>query len=343
MTHKRCRNRFLRPFVHSIEYEYDSACRLSEVLDHRNLHGDITLPNLHTLEIYPSSGSMFTYQDAAYLTSFLGNNRSISRLVVKGLFDHPCSDKNIEFDLRAAGDGINELIVYAEEIIDYIAFFEEFRDIKVFKLECDTFRARIRLFELLEIMEHLHKSRSGVKRLILPMPTSLDGLTRSGDYPVRNELSEFGMAFRDYLADVEVFSIIQVGPFYGLEAVYPPTPPSLQVTSSLLTALGGLKADWARALAGHPHLKKLAIRTCFLPEERVGWSPPRQELIDEIAREFSALPQLEQLVFPQENGHSVQVQIVRGESGVSGRETFIEKSMVGAVFFDPSLGLDWEW
>ena len=107
--------------------------------------------------------------------------------------------------------------------------------------------------------------------------------------------------------------------------------------------MGRLKAEWAHALAGHPHLRKLAINKSFLFSSRMGFITC-QKVIDEIAQEFSALPQLEYLVFPEGGGRRmVQLLIVRGELGVSGKAATVEKSMVDEVFFDPFFEGAWDW
>lgn len=106
--------------------------------------------------------------------------------------------------------------------------------------------------------------------------------------------------------------------------------------------MGGVKAEWAHALAGHPRLRKLAINKSF-PGFRAG-SEANQEAVDEIAREFSALPQLEQLVFreePRSPKRAVQVLIFRGKFGVTGKAAIVDCSMVNKVFFDPSLDFIW--
>lgn len=55
------------------------------------------------------------------------------------------------------------------------------------------------------------------------------------------------------------------------------------------------------------------------------------------------MPQLGQLVFPkQPREHTTaQVLIIRGESGVTGKASTVDHSMVNAVFFDPSPAYTW--
>lgn len=64
-------------------------------------------------------------------------------------------------------------------------------------------------------------------------------------------------------------------------------------------------------------------------------SKTRQEVSDELAQGFPVIPQLERLVFPDEpHQRAVQVLIVRGELGVSGRAAIMDPSVVDAAFFN---------
>lgn len=184
----------------------------------------ITLPHLHTLETTRLFSSHVD-QTAACLASFLNRNLSISRLAMRRL---PDQGETISSISCASSAGIRELISSVEEVTDdYLIFLKGFRNIRTFKLELDIDESYIILTNLIEIMGHLHRDhQSGIKGLVLPMPSYIsqrgENLARSKIRLARDALSDFGMAFRNNLPEVEVFGISQVGGFRKLEAVSSP-------------------------------------------------------------------------------------------------------------------------
>ena len=214
----------------------------SEGFNAHEIFEGVTLPDLHTLEtnFLPYSSSALdnlTFnpscvgEAATCLASFLDRNLSISRLAVRSLHDYR---KTILHISPAASASIHELVSGIMEVSEksgeYFAFLRQFTHLKSFKLEYDKFQGSILLTELCEVMRNLNRNLFGVKRLVLPMP-SLPQTSRwdstSPDIKPRGAITDFGVTFKDYLPEVEVFGISQVGLFRELGAVYPSPPSSL--------------------------------------------------------------------------------------------------------------------
>jgi hypothetical protein len=213
------------------------------------------------------------------------------------------------------------LISCIDEIpADYYSFLDQFEGLDTFKLQRDVVVCGMLQDELLELVKHLQRDGPGIKNLALPMPSHISGrtLTDSKLEMARTALEHFGRAFKEYLPCVEVFGISQIGRYGDLKAV-----------------------DWARSFAGHPFLRRLAIKTPFLPNLGEPYVV-RRDAIDDLAKAFSDLPALEKLVFYEcADRQTIEVEILRGET-TSGRERPVDSVEVDEEFFDSFFQTGWE-
>ncbi|KAG0641478.1 hypothetical protein HOY80DRAFT_1039016 [Tuber brumale] len=291
--------------------------RISGTKELHTILTDVALPSLDTLEIRPVFNLVMDLAVAG-LSSFIGRNPSISRLALRNLPAGTDAMLSISSESRS---GIRQLISCIDEIpADYYSFLDQFEGLDTFKLQRDIVVCGILQEELLELVKHLQRDGPGIKNLALPMPSHISGrtLTDSRLEMARTALENFGRAFKEYLPSVEVFGISQIGRYGDLRAV-----------------------DWARSFAGHPFLKRLAIKTPFLPDFAESYVV-RKDAIDDLAKAFSDLPALEKLVFYESvNRQTIEVEILRGET-TTGRERPMDSVEVDEEFFDSFFQTGWE-
>ncbi|PWW76722.1 hypothetical protein C7212DRAFT_357711 [Tuber magnatum] len=285
--------------------------RISGTKELHAILADVALPSLDTLEIGPVFNRVIDLTVAG-LSSFIDRHPSISRLALRNL---PAETDTVLSISPESRSGIRQLISCVDEIpSDYYSFLDQFEGLDTFKLQRDVVVGGILQDELLELVKHLQRDGPGIKNLALPMPSHISGwtLTDSKLEMARTALQNFGQAFKEYLPTVEVFGISQIGRY-----------------------------NWARSFAGHPHLKRFAIKTPFLPNFRESHAV-RKDAIDDLAKAFSDLPSLEKLVFYESvDKQAVEVEILRGET-TTGRERVVDSAEVDAEFFDSFFQTGWE-
>ncbi|KAG0131947.1 hypothetical protein HOY82DRAFT_313715 [Tuber indicum] len=295
------------------------ALRISGTKELHAILTDVALPALDTLEIGPLQ-SIYRVIDltVAGLSSFIDRNPSISRLALRNLPAGTGAVLSISSESRS---GIRQLISCIDEIpADYYSFLDQFEGLDTFKLQRDVVVCGMLQDELLELVKHLQRDGPGIKNLALPMPSHISGrtLTDSKLEMARTALENFGRVFKEYLPCVEVFGISQIGRYGDLKAV-----------------------DWARSFAGHPFLRRLAIKTPFLPNLGEPYVV-RRDAIDDLAKVFSDLPALEKLVFYEcADRQTIEVEILRGET-TTGRERPVDSVEVDEEFFDSFFQTGWE-
>ena len=198
--------------------------RISGVKELHAILADVILPSLDTLEIGPVFNRVIEIDlTVAGLSSFIDRNPSISRLALRDLPAETDTVLSISSESRS---GIRQLISCLDEIpTDYYSFLDQFEGLDTFKLQRDIVVGGILQDELLELMKHLQRDGPGVKNLALPMPSHINGwtLTDSKLEIARIALERFGQAFKEYLPNVEVFGISQIGRYSDLSAVFHPT------------------------------------------------------------------------------------------------------------------------
>ncbi|CUS15366.1 unnamed protein product [Tuber aestivum] len=309
-----------------------SSLQILRISGTKELHAilaDVALPSLDTLEIGPVFNRVIDLTVAG-LSSFIDRHPSISRLALRNL---PAETDTVLSLPPESRSSIRQLISCVDEIpSDYYSFLDQFEGLDTFKLQRDIVVGGILQDELLELVKHLQRDGPGIKNLALPMPSHISGWTLTdGQLGVPGtSLEHFGRAFREYLPTVEVFGISQIGRYSDIRAEFP-----------FRDADTGLKADWARSFAGHPHLKRLAIKTPFLPNFRESHAV-RRDAIDDLAKVFSDLPALQKFVFYESfDNQAIEVEILRGET-TTGRERAVDSAEVDAEFFDPFFQTGWE-
>lgn len=311
--------------------------RISGTKELHAILADVILPSLDTLEIGPVFNRVIDLTVAG-LSSFIDRNPSISRLALRNLPAETDTVLSISSESRS---GIRQLISCVDEIpTDYYSFLAQFEGLDTFKLQRDIVVGGVLQDELLELVKHLQRDGPGIKNLALPMPSHISGwtLTDSKLEMARIALERFGQAFKEYLPNVEVFGISQIGRYSDLRAVLHPTHLK---TFRFKDADTELKVDWARSFAGHPRLKRLAIKTPLLPNFRES-DAVREDAIDDLAKAFSDLPALEKLVFYESvDKQAIEVEILREET-TSGREKLVDSAEVDAEFFDSFFQTGWE-
>jgi len=196
--------------------------RISGIKELHAILADVILPSLDTLEIGPVFNRVIDLTVAG-LSSFIDRNPSISRLALRDLPAETDTVLSISSESRS---GIRQLISCVDEIpTDYYSFVDQFEGLDTFKLQRDIVVGGILQDELLELMKHLQRDGPGIKNLALPMPSHINGwtLTDSKLEMARIALERFGQAFKEYLPNVEVFGISQIGRYSDLRAVFHPT------------------------------------------------------------------------------------------------------------------------
>lgn len=126
-------------------------------------------PEIKNYSYIPLSNPSCVEQTAACLASSLDYGLFISRLVVCS----PLWFRNLHsiYHLLLSA-GIHELVFCFLGFLDQrVAFFRQFTHLKSFKLEHDVLRWPVDLPDLCELMRHLRRDQSGLKRLVLPMPS----------------------------------------------------------------------------------------------------------------------------------------------------------------------------
>ncbi|RPB02661.1 hypothetical protein L873DRAFT_425561 [Choiromyces venosus 120613-1] len=291
--------------------------RISGTKELHAILADVTFPSLDILEIGPVFNRVIDLTVAG-LSSFIDRHPGISRLALRNL---PAETDTVLSISPESRSGIRQLISCVEEIpTDYYSFLDQFEGLDTFKMHRDIVVGGVLQDELLELVKHLQRDGPGIKNLALPMPSHISGrtLTDSKLEMARVALEHFGQAFKQYLPGVEVFGISQIGRYNDLGSV-----------------------DWSRSFAGHPCLKRLAIKTPFLPNFRESHAV-RENVIDDLARAFSDLPALEKLVFYESiDKQAIELEIIRGET-TTGKERFVDTAEVDAEFFDYFFQTGWE-